>query len=370
MVSTLLLYSICTITGSRLNLIQPMLGTSRRAPNEEWYMPEESAPHKRTWMVFGASEKIWGRKLLPEVRRNLALIAKTIVKYEPVTMLVRAEEKELARKLVGPKVQLIVAKMDDLWVRDTGPTFVLNEVGQKAAIDFNFNGWGQQQDFAKDAKIASFIAKQSGVKLNSTNLILEGGALEVDGNGTAIISESCVVNPNRNPNKSRKSIEIELQLLLGCTKIIWIPGIKGKDITDGHTDFYARFVGGPNVLAGLEADKKSFDYNVTRKNILVLQAAKNAHSEQIVVTPLNSPEVVRSKFASDDFAAGYIGFYVCNGAVIMQGFGDPKADLAARQIIQKAYPGRKIEQLNIDGIAAGGGSIHCATQQEPKAFNQ
>ncbi len=331
-----------------------------------WFMPDESDPHKRTWMAFGASQKIWGRQLLPVVQRNLASIALTIAKYEPVSMLVREADMALARQLMGDKVELIRCPLDDLWMRDTGPVFVVTANGEKAAVDFNFNGWGKKQTFGNDAKVAAFVAQQSGVPLIETNLVLEGGGIEVDGHGTAIITESCVLNKNRNPGVTKSQCEQELKRLLGLEKIIWLPGIKGKDITDGHTDFYARFARPGVVIAGYDPFPDSFDHEVTKRHLEILNQSTDANGRKIEVVVLEAPATVRKKFDSEDLAAGYINFYVCNGAVIAPEFGDPVADAAAKKELQKAFPGRDVVQLNIDAIAAGGGGIHCTTQQEPE----
>lgn len=332
-----------------------------------WLMPDEAASHKRTWMAFGASERIWGRRLLPEVRQNLATLATTIARYEPVTMLVREREYDLARNYVGDTIELIIAPLDDLWIRDTGPVFVFDQQDQPAAIDFNFNGWGNKQTHRQDAQVAAFVAAQAGVDVIQTDLVLEGGSIEVDGVGNAVITESCVLNDNRNPGVSQAQFEEKLMPLLGLQKIIWLPGIRGRDITDGHTDFYARFATPGQVLAGYDPDPASFDHAVTQRHLERLQRATTATGNGLQVQQLTAPSKIRDAYATDDFAAGYIGFYVCNGAVIMQEFGDPKADQAARQIIEQAFPHREVVQINIDGIAAGGGSIHCATQQEPLA---
>lgn len=333
----------------------------------EWFMPDESEPHLRTWMAFGASRHIWGKKLLPEVQRNLALIANTIGEYEPVHMLVREKEYELAQSLVSSSVKLIESPLDDLWMRDTGPTFVINEQGKKAATDLNFNGWGNKQSHKKDAKVAAFIAEQAGTSVINTDLVLEGGCFEVDGHGTAILTESCVLNKNRNPGVSKTEFEEELMHLLGLDKIVWLPGIKGKDITDGHTDFYVRFVKPGVVVAGYDPDSYSYDHAITKKHIKLLKQARDAQGKQLEVIVLEGPNTVRRAYENNDFAAGYIGYYACNDAIIMQEFGDKKADNNAKSILQEAFPKRDIVQLNVDGIAAGGGSIHCATQQEPTA---
>ena len=337
-----------------------------QAVSEEWFMPDESDPHERTWMAFGASHKIWGQRLLPKVRRDLALAAMTIARYEPVSMLVRKEEMNIARRLVGKSVDLIPCPIDDLWIRDTGPVFVIDGEGGKAAIDFNFNGWGEKQEHARDAKVARFVAKRAGVSVLDSDLILEGGGIEVDGHGTAIISESCVLIANRNPGISKSRCEAELKELLGLKKIIWLPGIKGRDITDGHTDFYARFAGAGVVLAGYDPDPNSFDHTVTKRHLRILRTATDARGRSLKVIVLPAPQKIRGRFENEDFAAGYIGFYVCNGAVIMQEFGDRRADETTKSKLKAAFPDREIVPLNLDAIAAGGGSIHCATQQEPR----
>ncbi|MDV3353774.1 agmatine deiminase family protein [Leptothoe sp. LEGE 181152] len=332
---------------------------------QQWYMPDEAAPHTRTWMAFGASARIWGRQLLPEVRRNLVTLAQTIAQYEPVSMLVRPEEYDLAKDLLGASVELIVSPLDDLWIRDTGPLFVFSKQGQKAGIDLNFNGWGQKQVFQQDAAVAAFVTQQSGAEVVNTNLVLEGGCIEVDGDGTAMITESCVLNDNRNPGVSKSEFEDQLMPLLGLEKIIWLPGIKGKDITDGHTDFYARFARPGVVLAGYEPDPSFFDHGVTQQHLALLENVTDAQGRPLETIVLEAPGTIRESYGTSDFAAGYVGFYVCNGAVIMQEFGDGRADQRAQQSLQQAFPDLEIIALNIDAIAAGGGSIHCATQQEP-----
>lgn len=332
-----------------------------------WLMPDESEPHERTWMAFGASRAIWGKKLLPEVQNNLATIAKTIARYEPVFMLVRQEDYEIAAQKCGSSVNLIVSTLDDLWMRDTGPVFVKDSRGRLGGIDFNFNGWGQKQNHDNDTKIAEFVIQQSSVQSINTKLVLEGGGIEVDGKGTAIITESCVLNENRNPGMAKAECEEQLKTLLGLRKIIWLPGIRGKDITDGHTDFYARFARPGAVVAGYDPDPASFDHDVTQKHLEILRSERDAEGRKLEVTVIESPTSIRTKFKSDDFAAGYINFYVVNGAVIMPEFGDAIADGKAKSTLQDLFPNREIVQLNIDAIAAGGGGIHCITQQQPRA---
>jgi agmatine deiminase len=344
--------------------------------SNKWFMPEESEPHKRTWMSFIASYDIWEERQVNEVQRNLSTIAKTIAKYEPVSMLVGEKDYKTVLKLLGGldnhnyPIELIEFNMNDLWMRDTGPAFVVNEKGQKSAVNFNFNGWGEDQDYKHDAKVADFVAKQAGVQSIQSNLVLEGGCFELDGQGTAIMTESCILNDNRNPNKEKAEVESELKELLGLDKIIWLKGIKDKDITDGHTDFYARFAKPGVVVVSRDTDKSSYDYKITRENIEILKSSTDAKGNSFDIIILDTPWDINTKYGTKDFAAGYVGYYVCNGAIIMQKFGDKNADNIAKQKLTKLFPKHRIEQIAIDGIASGGGSIHCVTQQEPKVSNK
>lgn len=335
------------------------------------FMPEESEPHKRTWMAFVANDYIWSKRQIPAVKHDLARIAKTIAQYEPVTMLVSPDDREEAVRLLGGlelhnhPIELLEFAVDDLWIRDTAPTFVKDNSGKSHAIDFNFNGWGNKQEHEQDKQVARLIAKQSGTPLIHTDLVLEGGSIEVDGHGTALLTKSSVINNNRNPDWSQKDIEAELSALLGLKKVIWFEGVKGEDITDAHIDFYARFTEQGEVLASRENYKPSADYVMTRENIKILQSSSDAKGKALSVTVLDNPNRFYEGYGIEDFAAGYMGYYVCNGAVIMQSFGDKVLDQQAKAALAKAYPNRVIEQIRIDGIASGGGTIHCATMQEP-----
>jgi len=359
----------CLLSGA-LALAQRVGAEARENAEITLAMPDEGEQHSRTWMAFVASDYIWSAQQIPEVKRNLALIARTIAKYEPVSMLVSPDDYAEAVALLGGltthpfPITLVEFATDDLWLRDTGPVFVRSSDGQKYAVDFNFNGWGNKQEHQQDAQVARVIARHSGVVREATELVLEGGCFEVDGHGTAIMTKSCILNPNRNPHLTQHEVETELKALLGLRKIIWLDGVKGADITDGHTDFYARFIRPGSVVVSRENYREIADYQVTRDNIRRLRNSTDADGNPLPVTVIDNPDEMNEHWGLEDFAAGYIGYYVCNNAVIMQSFGDPVADRNARETLARAYPGRTIEQIRIDGIASGGGSIHCATQQE------
>ncbi|QNN57175.1 agmatine deiminase family protein [Diaphorobacter ruginosibacter] len=340
-------------------------GSLALAAGSGWSMPDEGERHAATWMAFGANDDVWGKRLKAGAQANLARIAQAIASVEPVHMLVNEEDYDLAARLCGSKVNLVVQPIDDLWMRDTGPVFVKKADGALTGVNFNFNGWGNKQDHEDDALVADFVARRAGAPVLESTLVLEGGGIEVDGRGTAIITESCVLNANRNPGVGKAQCERELRRVLGIEKVIWLPGIAGHDITDGHTDFYARFCAPGVVVAGLENDTSSPEHAVTQRHLDILRKATDARGQRLKVIPLAGPDRVRPQYENKDFAAGYINFYVCNGAVICPEFGHAQADRNTKAILREQFPGRDIVQLNIDAIAAGGGGIHCTTQQQP-----
>ncbi len=354
---------------SVISLLWSNGGAKADSLGDKFFMPDEASVHKCTWMAFVASEDIWDKNQSRDVQYNLINIAKTISNYETVNMLVGKKDKKLANKLINKqnkyKINLIEFEINDFWMRDTAPIFTVNKNKKKTAIDFNFNGWGDKQIHNLDSKIAKFVAMKSNAKHLKSNLTLEGGCFEVDGQGTAIMTESCILNANRNPNTNKKNVEKELKKLLGLSKIIWLKGIKGKDITDAHTDFYVRFASQTQLIVSRDIYAKSYDYKITRDYINFLRTATNARGERFKLVLLDTPFSINEKYGISEFAAGYLGYYICNGAVIMQKFGDKKADSAAKSKLQKAFPNHHIEQISTDAIASGGGTIHCTTQQEP-----
>ena len=353
------------VAGAAVGLPAALPASSALAAGAGWRMPDEGERHAATWMAFGANDEVWGKRLKAGAQANLARIAQAIASVEPVHMLVNEEDYDVAARLCGNKVRLLVQPIDDLWMRDTGPVFVRKAGGALAGVNFNFNGWGEKQDYDDDALVAGFVAGRAGVAVLESSLVLEGGGIEVDGQGTAIITESCVLNANRNPGVGKAKCEQELHRLLGIEKVIWLPGIAGQDITDGHTDFYARFCAPGVVAAGFENDPASPERAVTQRHLDILRKATDARGRPLQVVVLPGPGQVRPQYENKDFAAGYINFYVCNGAVLCPEFGDAAADRNTRAILREHFPGRDIVQLNIDAIAAGGGGIHCTTQQQP-----
>jgi agmatine deiminase len=341
----------------------------RAALGNSWYMPDEHGPQERVFLAFAASASIWD-DWATAVNNTVALLAKTIAKYQPVTVLCRANQLGLAKQKCGTRnVTFLTMPLDDIWVRDYGGCFVVDGQGGRGLVDFNFNGWGNKQTASRDTEVADILSDEGYAAYISSMLTGEGGGIEVDGHGTAILTESCWVNRNRNPGMSKVQIETELRANLGLRKIIWLPGIKGKDITDAHVDFYARFVEPGVVIANLDNDPASYDYAVTRTHLDILKAATDADGRTLTVHTLPPPLKPRSNLYSrnnPDFAPGYINYLPINGAVIAPQFGDAAADKYCKNLLTRLYPGRDIVQVNIDPIAGGGGGIHCVTKNMPR----
>jgi agmatine deiminase len=236
-----------------------------------------------------------------------------------------------------------------------------------AGIDFNFNGWGGKQSHARDAEVAEYVTDAAEVQRLSTRLVLEGGGIEVDGAGTAIITESCVLNANRNPGLRKEACEAELKRLLGLRKIIWLPGIAGRDITDGHTDFYARFAAPGVVVAGLDDDPDSYDNAVTRRPP---RNPATGHRRTRAALARGSAQGARD--GTQHLRDGRVRGRLYQLLRVQRRPSSARSSVTRapmptpRALMRDLFPKREVVQLDIDGIAAGGGGIHCTTQQQPR----
>ncbi|MEM7171368.1 MAG: agmatine deiminase family protein [Pseudomonadota bacterium] len=329
------------------------------------WLPAEDAAHRRTWMCWPSTEAIYGRTqaYFEAVQENLGRLAGTIAEREPVTLLAAKDQHELAARLCGPKVELLDAATDDMWARDTGPVFIKTAEGTSAAIDFNFNGWGGKERHSLDKGVAKAICGHLGFTPESTRLVGEGGGLEYDGDGTLLLAESCWVNDNRNPGMTRDDIEAELKRLLGVEVVIWVPGVRDQDDTDGHIDGSFRFVRPGLVIASQISDRQTdwAEAEVTAKAILA--RAKDARGRSFEVVDI--PEAENFRSSDPNFFPGYANYYVGNGALYTPQFGDATTDAFAQETFAKLFADREIVALNVDRIYENGGGMHCVTQQEP-----
>ncbi|WP_073922518.1 agmatine deiminase family protein [Streptomyces sp. CB03911] len=328
-------------------------------------MPAEWTEHDGCLMAWPTRVELWG-DTFEEVKREYAQVARAIAEFEPVTMVARPGQGEEAHALCGDEVEVVELPLDDSWFRDSGPIFVLGLEGERAGVDFRFNAWGEKHHpYDTDDKIAAALLERLGVERIDSRMILEGGAITVDGEGTLITTEQCLLNPNRNPGMSKAEIEAELVAKLGVSTVIWLPygGLLDTE-TDGHVDGVCAFVAPGKVVVQLPADPAHPDFERMRANRAVLEAAVDAQGRKLEVIDL--PQSAFVQVNGKETEVGYLNFYIANGGVVVP-VADIPEDEGALAVLAAALPGRKVVGVRSRVIAYGGGGVHCITQQVPAA---
>ena len=335
-------------------------------------MPAEWAPHDRTWMAFPTANRTFdSAEHLHAARLAWAEVADTVVRHEPVTLVVNTGESATARTYVSEQVELVERPLDDAWMRDIGPSFLIDGKGGLAATDWVFNGWGAQSwaSWGNDRHIAEQVTGLAGARRFASRLINEGGGIHVDGEGTVLVTETVQLGEGRNSDWTKEQVEAELHAQLGTSKAIWLPRGLTRDYdefgTRGHIDIVASFVRPGVVLAHVQPDPAHPDHEVCEELVAVLRAATDAAGRRLEVVELPAPTVLLDE-DGEPVDYSYVNHYVANGAVILCAFGDPR-DQQAAAILAEAYPGRTVELVDAREIFANGGGIHCITQQQPTA---
>ncbi|XVU28524.1 agmatine deiminase family protein [Actinoplanes sp. CA-054009] len=325
-----------------------------------WRMPAETEPHECTWMAWPSGGYTLAEDA-DEARRAWASVALAVAEFEPVRMVVDPEAVPHARKWLGSDVELLEAPLDDAWMRDMGPTFVVGPQGL-GAVDWVFNGWGQQSwaRWEKDARIARQVAEWAGATIVDSAMVNEGGGIHVDGAGTVLVTETVQLDPGRNPGWRQEDVENELRRTLGVRHVVWLPRGLTRDYgefgTRGHVDIVATMPSPGTVLLHVQPSPEHPDFEVTAAIRLALPA-------QWRVMELLAPERLEDEDGPVDHS--YVNHLVCNGGVVACTFGDPR-DAAALEVLASAYPGRRVVGVDARVIFALGGGIHCITQQQPK----
>lgn len=324
-------------------------------------MPAEWQPHQRCWMAWPCNTAIWSNGLY-SARRNFAAVVRAILEFEPVTLLVRPQDRAEAYRLCGEQVMYWEYPLDDSWMRDFGPSFVVDDKGGCAGVDWKFNGWGKYPH-EHDQHVARFVLDELGLPCIDVPLVLEGGSIHVDGEGTVLTTEQCLLHSNRNPQLNKEEIEAQVLAQLGAQTMIWLPQGIADDDTDGHIDEIACFVKPGMVLALVGSDKSDIDFAPLQNNVGVLRDAIDARGRKLEVITLEQPEVAYK--GDQRLSQSYINFYIANGGVVMPAFGDRRRDDQARGVLGELFERRKILQVPTRELAYGGGNIHCITQQQP-----
>jgi len=336
-------------------------------------MPAEWEPHEATWLTWPQNEETWPGKLrgMSEVWVE---IVNAVLPGERVHILVddadvaaHVEERLRHAELWSPRVSLHTVPTNDAWTRDQGPTFVIRESdegAESAVVDWVFNAWGEKYPpWEKDAAVKARIAEMLGLRRFEPGIVLEGGSIEVNGKGTLLTTESCLLNRNRNPHLNKAQLEGLLCDYLGVREVLWLgAGIVGDD-TDGHIDDIARFVDPCTVLAACEEDPEDENYEPLRENMARLMRMRDPDGRTLRVVALPMPEPVFAGPAR--LPASYANFYIANRAVLVPTFGQ-KRDALALEILQGSFPGRQVVGIESTDLVRGLGAVHCVTQQQPR----
>ncbi|KAL5363713.1 hypothetical protein BJX96DRAFT_178309 [Aspergillus floccosus] len=349
------------------------------ATDAKFHMPDEGHVHKRTVMAWPGHNNpnyqedgsLW------RMKKEISAIAKAISNFEAVTLLVDCEQAAEAQRMFSNAgqygVEVNPIGMDNLepWMRDVAPTFVCSEHSETAlyGVDFNFNGWGGRYPSISSKHLARQFLMDRNIPRVESSIVVEGGALELDGEGTLLATESSILNPNRNPNVTRETIEQELHRVLGVSKVIWVPGVRDQDVTDAHIDALVRFAApGKVVMSRPTADNDVWMnvYNATRH---VLLQSTDAKGRRFVLIVLPEADVNDLGVAEADMVTGYVNYLLVNGGIIAPRFGTRKADAKAKEILQNLFPDRQLVQVYLNEVGINGGGIHCMTQQIPVCTN-
>ncbi len=345
-------------------------------------MPGEFEPHAGCWMAWPHRPDNWRENAEP-AQRAFVEVATAIAQFEPVTMCANANDWLRARQLLPAHIRVVELASDDAWLRDQAPTFVVNDAGVVRGIDWTFNAWGgMYADYEHDKLIAQKILEIERLPRYATDLVMEGGAFHVDGEGCCITTEECLLNPNRNPHLSKADIEAKLHEYLNVEKVIWLKeGVYMDDDTSGHVDNLCCFVRPGVVALGWTDDHTDPQYARSLDALERLTQAHDAKGRRLDVVKVPMPEplcMTKAEFGelarADGYegrapgkrmAGSYINFYIANGGIVMPGFGVPQ-DGPARAVVQSLFPKRTVVQVYSREILLGGGNIHCITQQQPR----
>ncbi len=325
-------------------------------------LPAEWSPHARTWLAWPARAATWHGGI-EAARAAHVEVAQAIAAFEKVTMVCSPGEIAEVSLKCGPGIDLVPIKLSDGWMRDIGPTFVTDCAGGLAGVDWRHNGWGGlHDDFGDDARVAAEILRLGEHPRFAAPIVLEGGAFSGDGEGTLLVTEECLLDPNRNPGVDKPEIEAVLADYLGIRTVIWLGHGYQDDQTRGHVDEIACFVKPATILFQATADSNDANYLSQRDNLERLRAAHDAQGRPLEIVEV--PQPARRENDGRRLTLSYVNFAFVNGGLIIPSFGDP-ADLMAFRVFEDLFPERKIIQPLVDDLVIGGGGIHCITQHEP-----
>lgn len=338
-----------------------------KTPRELGYrMPAEWQPHAATWLSWPRPDGISFPDRYHEVLLTLGEMVRTLAPHERVNINVRNEEVETAaRQTISdvPNVSYHRIPSYEPWCRDHGPIFVKHD-HDLAVVDWGYNAWGgKYPPYDDDDAVPQRVAEVLGLPVFSPGIVMEGGSFDVNGDGTLLTTEACLLNPNRNPHLDQKRIEQCLRDYLGVTNILWLgDGIVGDD-TDGHVDDLARFVNPNTVVTVIEQDPQDDNYWPLQENLKRLHTMRDQDGQPLRIVELPMPGVI--EYNGQRLPASYANFYVANGVVLLPTYRHENADAIAVQTLQQFFPHRRVVGIDSTNLIWGLGSFHCLTQQQP-----
>jgi agmatine deiminase len=324
-------------------------------------MPAEWDPHAGCFISWPCRELTW-RGHFEEAKRAYCAVINAIDRFDPVTILVDPRTSHEARQRLGSEARIVEVALDDSWARDNGPIFLRGNDNSVALVNFKFNGWGDKQPCEKDDKLPILLAERLRIRRYDAPMVLEGGAISVDGNGTLLTTEQCLLNGNRNPSMSREEIQQALASYLGIRKVVWLGRGVEDDMTDGHVDGVAGFAMPHVVLAAHTNDDSDPNYRNLEENLARLESATDAKGRSLEVVNMVQPRPISVGGVS--VTPSYVNLYFANGAVIFPIYGI-RHDALARETLAALFPMREILGVRCEHISVGGGDVHCITQQQP-----
>ncbi|WP_111891434.1 agmatine deiminase [Acinetobacter sp. MB5] len=361
--------------------------TTLSLKQQGFYMPAEWHPHEAVWMIWPYRTDNWRADAAP-AQQAFAQVAQAILQTTPVFMAVSQSEMQKAQQTMSREVQLVAMDSDDAWMRDVGPTVVIHSEGQRCGVDWTFNAWGGlhgglYSPWDKDQEIANQVSDSHQIDTHSTSLVLEGGSIHVDGEGTLLTTAECLLNPNRNPDLTQEQIEQQLAACLGVEKFIWLPDGVFNDETDGHVDNMCCFVRAGEVALHWTDDPQDPQYARSQQALSILESTTDAQGRKLKVWKLLAPGPLYAtsdetadvasgpaieRIEGNRLAGSYVNYLITNQQIIYP-LLDQRTDQQAHELFSEMYPDYLITGVPAREILLGGGNIHCITQQIPAHVN-
>lgn len=341
--------------------------------NLNYKMPSEWTEHTRTFISWPIQASMCYPEDYDAVCQGYAEIIQAIAEFEPVTVVVNLKDREkLARLFYDERIELLAIEHNDAWLRDNGPTFLVRDDGDVAGVNWRFNAWGGKYTPCDlDDLVATEILNHVELKRFDAPLVMEGGSLHVDGEGTLLTTEECLLNPNRNPEMTREQIEAELKKFLNIQKVVWLKKGLDGDETDGHVDNIACFAAPGKILLQVCDDPEDENYAITQENLKILKRETDAQGRTFEIISIQQPPKLCDPVTEARLTLSYLNFYFVNGGIILPVFGGKakESDRLAIQVLSETFPERRIRTVNGMGIIREGGNVHCTTQQMPAGRN-